>query len=368
MVAVNFLWPPVIAGTTTFNSSTAISATGEKLAFCGQFQHADNSSKSIERVGFRFGSVVKAGGSGLTVSLQDVDATITAAPIRPDETQDQTVAVANGNAAFVTSGFLRTGTLSATRSIVNGEWLAVVIEYDGSGRLGSDSVQLSTVVNTAVNNSGLVRKSGGTWANQSATCGVVLECTDGSFGYLSQSPVVPSTGTARSYHSGSTPDERGVSFTAAITYTVDSVLVQFVPSDLTANTDLVIYENGTAIHTQTLDASYQRSSDNTPNHYVLTSRVTFTSGSTYYVCFRPSTTTNVRLMEYAFNDAKMIEMIGWPAGTGIIDRTNAGSWSSVTTTLIYSMQFRVVDVAASGSSGLSPSLINSQALVRGIVI
>jgi hypothetical protein len=351
MVAVNFLWPPLIAPS-SFSSLTAIAATGEKIAFCGQFQHADNSAKSIERLQFRFGTVTKAGGSALTVSLQDVDATIASGIIRPDETQDQTVAIANADAAFVTNGFIRTGTFSANRSVSNGDWLAVVVEYDGSGRLGSDSVQMSLLSQAGVANSGAVRKTGVTWASAGTTCGVILECTDGSFGYLSQSPIVPSTIATRSFASSSTPDERGISFTASSTTTIDAVVAQFVQSDVAADVDLVIYENGTAIHTQAFNAAYQRSVDNGPNQYVLSSRVTFTSGSTYYVCFRPSTTTNVRLFEYQFNDAKMIETIGYPAGTGIISRTDAGAWSSVTTTSLFLMLFRVVDVAASGSSGI----------------
>jgi len=116
-------------------NAATIDATGEKLAWCGGFVHQDRAAKDITRVGFFFGSsLIKAGGSSLTVSLQDVSAT--AAPLQPDETQDQTVAIANGDAGFASSTWYRTGALSANRTVSHGEQLAVVLEFDGGGRLG----------------------------------------------------------------------------------------------------------------------------------------------------------------------------------------------------------------------------------------
>src|SRR5262245_16743976 len=120
-----------------------IDATGEKIAFCGYFWHPEGISKDITRVGFRFGSVTKAGGSGLTVSLQDLN--LTTAPMQPDEVQDQTVAIANGDSGFTSNVWYRTNALSANRTLANGDAVCVVIEYDGSGRLGSDTVSLSGI-------------------------------------------------------------------------------------------------------------------------------------------------------------------------------------------------------------------------------
>ena len=99
-------------------------------------------TKDIRRVGFRFGTVTKAGGSAVTVSLQDVNLAA-GPPLQPDEVQDQTVAIANADAGFATGLWYRTGTLSADRTVAYGEDLCVVFEYDGAGRLGSDVVNIA---------------------------------------------------------------------------------------------------------------------------------------------------------------------------------------------------------------------------------
>jgi len=123
-----------------------IDATGEMAAFCGRvWFSARSGTKNLSRVGFRFGAVTKSGGSGLTVSLQDV--TLSAGPpMQPDGTQDQTVAIANGNASFASNTWIRTGTFSASRTVTYGDLLAVNVEYDGGGRTNPDSVIVNTIV------------------------------------------------------------------------------------------------------------------------------------------------------------------------------------------------------------------------------
>src|SRR5687768_5910779 len=87
-----------------------IDATGEKQAWCGPVWFQERTgSKQIVRVGFRLATVVKAGGSGLTVSLQNVNTAPAALnTLQPDETQDQTVAIANGDAGFTSNVWYRT--------------------------------------------------------------------------------------------------------------------------------------------------------------------------------------------------------------------------------------------------------------------
>lgn len=353
MVAANFMWPAISFNTNSIDNSSAIAATGEKLAFCGQFHHADAASgKSIERVGFRFGAVTKAGGSGLTVSLQNMDATITTVPMRPDETQDETVAIANGNAAFAANTYIRTDAFSAPRSINNGDMIGVVIEYDGGGRLGADSVTVSGLRMILGNRTaGVVRKSAGSWARQAnISASIALECTDGSYGFLTGQTWPVSAITQRTYQGTNTPDERANSFVAPFTATIDAIFPMFLPNAVTADFDLVIYENGTAIHTQAFDASHDMLAGTLASVFVLSSRVVLTAGATYYVAFRPGATSSCSIWECVMNSAGLVAATGWPTGAGIISRTDAGSWSAVTNTSIYPMQFRVVDIAASGGA------------------
>lgn len=355
-------WPQILANA-TFDTVTAIAATGDKLACIGQFVHHDAASgKSIQRVQFRFGTITKTGGSGLTVSLQDVDLSNTTAPFRPDGTQDQTVAISNADASFATNTWIRTAALSANRSVSNGDWIAVVIEYDGSGRLGTDSVALSALRNVTYNNQGWVRQASGTWASvANASPSIALECSDGTFGFLSPGTHAALSATQRSFASNSTPDERANYFVPPVTMTIDGIAVMGGPNAMNADFDIVIYENGTAIHTTSIDASAQRVNGTFPQHFTLSSRVTLTAGRTYYVSFRPSTTNTITLWEEAYNAAGLVQYTGWGNGAGIISRTDAGSWSSVTTTSMYAMQLRVCDVASGSTGG---SLINSQQLVR----
>jgi hypothetical protein len=366
MVAYNGLWPNALQNTAV-STLTAITATGEKLACIGQFWHPDAvSGKSISRLGMRFGAVTKTGGSALIASLQDINLANTTTPGRPDETQDETVAIANSDAAFVSNGWLRTDPLSANRSISNGDPLAVVIEYDGAGRLGSDSVAVSTFTPLFVpNNLGCVRKTGGAWGQiASISPAIALECTDGTFGYLYPNACLPSAVTTRAFAVNSAPDERGTAFTPPVTMTVDGVLVVGQPLNLSGDFDVVIYEAGTAIHTQAVDASNTRVIA-APNFIVLNARVTLTAGLLYYVCIRPSTTTTYTLYEYVFNSAVLAEGYGFGAGAGIISRTDAGSWSAVTDTSIFGFQFRVCDIASGGGGASGFPLSRSLNGLRG---
>lgn len=354
MTAFHAYWPPQLPQA-TLDTVTAIAATGDKLACIGQVWHPDAASgKSISRIQFRFGAVTKAGGSGLTVSLQDVDFANTTAPFRPDGTQDQTVAITNGDTSFASNTWYRTGALSANRSIQNGQWLAVVFEYDGAGRLGADSVALSVLRGMLVNNQGWVRQAAGTWAQvANTTPAIALECSDGTFGFLNPGTWAGLSVTQRAFASNSTPDERAQSFVAPVTMVVDAVSVLGGPNGMSGDFDLIVYENGTAIHTQAFDASAQRVAGTFPQVFTLSSRVTLTEGRTYYVSFRPATTNTISLQEFAFHSAPLAAATGWGTGAGIISRTDSGSWSAVTDTSLYGIQLRVADVASGGGSRAS---------------
>src|SRR5688572_15951850 len=75
------------------STALTIDATGEKTSYAGKVFYPDRSSatKAITKVGFRFAAVTKAGGSALTVSLQNVTGVTgagTGGPMVGDETQD----------------------------------------------------------------------------------------------------------------------------------------------------------------------------------------------------------------------------------------------------------------------------------------
>lgn len=124
-------WPAISSFTTT---GLLIDATGEKAAFIGRVTKTGN----IRKAHFWISALTKAGGSAWTASLQDVDLA-NGPPMRPDGTQDQTAAVSNASAAV---GWYTTPAFSTDRAVTRGDRLAFVLEFDGSGRLGADSLTL----------------------------------------------------------------------------------------------------------------------------------------------------------------------------------------------------------------------------------
>jgi hypothetical protein len=358
MTAVSMWYPGQGMPSNTFDVTIAINATGDKLSYCGQFYHPDAASgKSISRVQFRFGnSVTKAGGSGLTVSLQDVLLTATAAPIVPDETQDQTVAIANGDTSFAANAWCRTGEFSSARSISNGDWLAVVWEFDSSGRLGSDQFSLQSQrsnqhAGNISNNSNVVRKAGGTWAATSVYPNIAIECTDGTFGCLNGFVWPCSYFVQNNITSASTPDEYATSFTPELSITVDMIVVMTTPFNYSADYELVIYTGTTAIYTQVMDASAQRVTGIQPVTIPLTSRVTLSAGTEYTIAIRPTTTNSGNaIWVLNFESAAIKKLTGWPDGSGLRTRTDQGSWSAVNTSQTLAMQLHVVDIAGGGAS------------------
>lgn len=109
------LWMPFPSSALSITADT-IDATGEKATIIGQvsFPPGTSGPKDIRKLQFRFSGVTKAGGSGLTASVQALS-TSAGPQAQPDGTPLATVAIANGNAAFASNSWLTTGNLSVER-------------------------------------------------------------------------------------------------------------------------------------------------------------------------------------------------------------------------------------------------------------
>jgi hypothetical protein len=351
MAGIISYWPSVIPNISSATVSSSVNATGDKIAFIGQVQHPlASSGKSIERVGFRFGTVTKNGGSALTVSLQDVDLTSTTVPI-PDGVQDQTVAIANS--AYATNSFTITNALSANRSIVNGEWLAVVVEYDGAGRLGSDNFQASAIPMSVGTTSGISKQTAGVWTGGNIHSSVALICTDGTVGTLSHGGWFWGSQTTRTWNAATNPDERGCQFTVPVTMTVDGVnMLASINATNPRNADfnILIYENGTLISTTTIDASATRVTNTYPCSFVLSDRVILTAGNTYILAVKPLVSgENFSSIEMIIPSSACGECMGY-FNLSSATRNGGGSWTFGSNVLYIPFQFRVVDVASGGGN------------------
>lgn len=340
--------------------SVVIDATGELCAYMGRVWNPSRSTKSVERVGFRFGTVTKAGGSGLTVSLQDVSLT-SGGPMQPDGVQDQTVAIANGNASFASNTWIRTGTLSANRSVAYQELLAVVIEFDGSGRLGADSVAISA---TQTMSSGGQRQAGvshytGSWAAQQAAPNIVLEYSDGTFGAL-EGGWPYSAINNHTYNSGTgTADEYAMEFTVPVPVKVDAIWAPVGVAGATSDFDIVLYEGTTALATVSVDGNHS-STTSARGCFVPIPEQTLSTSSTYRIAVKPTTANNVTAYSIDVSDANHLTLL--PGGTAFTytTRLDSGSWAAATATrrMYAGVRISAIHDGSGGGSSGAAALIN----------
>jgi hypothetical protein len=348
--------------------STVVDATGEKLAFIGRVWNKDRATKDIRHVGFQFGTVTKAGGSALTISLQNVDLA-NGPPGRPDEAQDQTVAIANGDAAFAPSTWYRTSAFSADRTVAFGELLAVVIEFDGSGRLGADTFSLRSISGVSSNHQFhegyLVHLTGGTWTAQSMMPNIALEFSDGTFGTLEGSTILTAAQVITTYNSGSTPDERALQFTVPFACKIDAIHVLVNLGSTAATCDLVLYEGTSALQTVSFDPLHVLVTSATRPLIATIPETELEPGTTYYIAVKPTSANAVTFANVDVNDANHFQ--AWPGGTSwcSASRVDAGAWTTLATRrMMAGIRISALADSATGSSPiLRPGL---HAIDRGL--
>ena len=326
-------WTLVAPGL-AYSAGGLIDATGEKIAFIGRVWNKDRASKNISKVGIRFGAVTKAGGSALTLSLQDV--ALATGPIYvPDETQDQTVAI--GNAAITANSWLQTNALSASRTVAFGELLAVVIEFDGSGRLGADSFVISTLSLPASQHlaDGSVLKAGAgpTWAAISTSHrppALVLEFDDGTFGALGGS--VPAANLSSiAYNSGSAADEIALEFTVPFACKCDGAWFMGQCAS-GADFDIVLYDGTTAIASQSFDANAIIATAQSGAVFASWTEVTLSTSATYRLALKPTTTNSVTAHYMDVNASGHWQAMRGFAGSAYTTRVDGGAWAATTAT------------------------------------
>ena len=351
---------PRFSSSPSFATTLLIDATGEKVAFIGHVWNKARATKSIRKVGILFGAVTKAGGSALTLSLQDVD-TANGPVARPDETQDQTVAIANADAAFATNTWYQTGNLSADRSVAFGEMLAVVIEYDGAGRLGSDSVIVRGITALENRNGPLsVLKVGASWLLQTVHPNVILEFSDGTFGTLRRSWPLSDT-SALSFASNTTPDEYAMEFQLPGPCNVDGGWVDILVSASTSDFEIVLYDGTTALATTTIEGNWM-SANNIGRHleFSFSAEVALSANTTYRLAIKPTTTSavSIRVLDVAAAGHMQAHAFG---EYGLTSRTDAGSWAAATTTrrMFAGLSISSISDNVGGGGGLGDRIISA---------
>ena len=335
-------WPVNTVGI-TFNSSLVIDATGEKAAQSGQVWFpARTGSKTIDKVHFRFGTVTKAGGSGLNLSLQDVSLT-TGPPKQPDGTVDQYRAIANGEATFAsntwyTSGLITSdGTDTGTKRTVNyGDQLAVVLEYDGGGRLGADSVVMSMFAMDGAgqfNNYGLGALYTASWASVYQGIDIVLEFSDATFGTISSGQgVMPAKAIATASFAVNTAgaDEYALEIKFPFPVKLDGAWFHAATA-VGSDFEIVLYSGTTALQTVTVD--YNAIGINATRIVeVVFPETALTANTLYRLAIRPTTTVAVQLYYLDVNNAAFLDLLPGGQAFAYSTRVDQGAWSATTTT------------------------------------
>lgn len=332
-----------------------INATGQRVAWVGSVLWPDRSvtSRAIRRIRFRFGNITKTGGSALTLSLQNID-TANGSPGQPDGTQDQTVAIANANASFASNTNFLSGDLSADRTVSFGERIGVVLEFDGAGRLGSDSVVIQNAQHNlnGLSSDGPLTYNGSAWTAVNGYNNLSFECADGELAILSPFLPTASTLTTTTGNTGTTPDEFALEFTPAFNCKIDGLWAS-VAAAATADYEIILYQGTTALQTVAVDANTLRSATYMPM-VVSIPETTLTAGTTYYVAVRPTTANNVSVyFADAASNAILQAHLGGVDTAYYTTRTDAGSWASATTTrrLMAGVRLSAIDNGSGAGAG-----------------
>lgn len=357
------LWMPerqILTMPTAFTTATALTATGHKFAFVGRVWNKDRTAKNITKVGFRFGVITKAGGSGLTVSLQDVDVSTNGPPLQPDGTQDQTVAIANGNAAFASNTWLQTGALSATRTVNHGDPLAVVIEYDGSGRLGSDSIIIVSMADPNADNnldSGPVVNVA-SWAliTSMGLNGVILEFDDGTFGTLASGFPASAIGSD-AFNNASNPEIIGLEFQVPFACKCDGAWLG-MQAAAGASFDVQLYDGNTLMTSSSVSAKNQRIAATGFYYETNWAEQTLVANHTYRIGLKPTSTNNVTLYNWSVANANHLQAL--TGGTAWQYNTcHSGTWGSPTATKrpMAGLRLSAVDDGTGSGGGSSGGVV-----------
>ena len=327
--------PPIPTAIAASSGSGAIDATGEKFMYNGHMKYAGSAaSKNITKVGFRFASVTKAGGSALTVSLQNVSAAA-GPPYQADGTPDQTVAIANADAGFVSNVFYMTAALSAERTVTLGERLAIVVEFDGAGRLGADTIGFS---NCNINEGRFTGIIGGCSAFvsgaltlQTVIPNCIFEFSDGTFGTFANAYPFETLNTVTYNVDTVNQDEVALKINLPFEAQVYGAwaLIHAVAG---ADFELVLYEGTTAVATTVIDSNSISVASQFRVAEWCFPPVTIKPNTDYYLSLKPTTTNNVQFPYFELDNAA--HMQAHAGGTNFLfsARVGAGSWAAATAT------------------------------------
>lgn len=314
--------------------SILLDAAADRITMVGGFTHPDGVSKTVDGVEFPFGTVGKANGSTMQVSLQNVD--LGNGPvIREDGTPDQTLTIANADAGFVSNAWYG-GDFDAagTRTLAIGELVAVVFQF-GSFVAG-DSVNirgLATVNSSNVldNQNIVVANLTGTYAAQVLLSNVIFRCSDGTFGTLENAWPCTAVNTHAFNVGTGVADEYALGAQLPFPYQSNGMWAPSLLAGATFATEYLTYSGTTALQTTTMD--HNALSANTV--YNLRRNYppqTHLANTLYRVAVRPTGTTNISVYSTDVNELGHMACLPGGSAFHLWTRLDQGvTWTPFTT-------------------------------------
>lgn len=329
-------YTPSLGGITinpAFDSLLLDSGT-DQVHFVGRFVHKDHSAKTVDGVGFLFGTITKTNGSTFQVALQDVDIT-NGPPQRGDGTDDQVLTIANADAGFASNAWYTGGfDGAATRSLTHGDRIAIVLDF-ASFQAG-DSVNIRGLTRQASTwsaESGTTANLTGSLAAQVMVPNVVLRCSDGTYGTIENAWPISALNTHAIHVNTGTADEYAMAIQFPFGVTVDGLYVPMTSlSTGTETTEVVLYSGTTALVTATVDHNAIRST--TGGIFILPiAEQALAANTLYRIAVRPTGTTGVTVTSFDVATAAHFQAHAGDASTWHLwTRVDQGSWGGEVTT------------------------------------
>lgn len=296
-------------GVSGFDTHT-LDAAGEKYAYIFQIPKTG----TIDRVGFRTGSVTSS--QTLKVGLYTMSGG------NPSTTAYGGMVA--GTQASPAANTYYDVTLGTTCSATRGDFVALVVEWNGS----AGNLQICAGSPTGNHDFPFVMDFTGAWNRHHRLGFNSIRYNDGSYGKIFAMPAASIAETT--FNSGSTPDERGVVFTLPVAVMCQGIYSRW-GSDSGSTFEVVLYEGTTALQTLSVDRANLKDNGNNFKKFIFPAGQLLAANTQYRVAFRPTNTTNCQLYALTVNTAAMLD--GYAGGQNfyLTTRTNQGAWTDTTT-------------------------------------
>lgn len=351
-------------------SAQIVDATNERLALIGHVRFEDRlaSAKTLSSAGGKIHVKISSAtfsnaGTTLHVGVQDVESAGAAPPARPDGTYDVYGAYVGGTDTISTSNFQSFPMETGSKSIANGDLIAIQILMVTRG--GTDAVSVvGASLNTNPSHYPLCVGSadGSTWGVGQWNMVLYIEFDDGTFGFIDGAPCVDTAADVGYITASSNPDEYGLIFTAPMSGYVDALgyMGAFVSAGDGSDMKLGLFSDplgtpvelasrtiyGDEVNNTTTNASFKTAILATPAYVH--------KGQKLCVSVRATSTGSVYMARLSFSSASLRSVTGIHDTTmSLGERDGASGAFTETTTKLFLTFMRYCSVGEMGSASMN---------------